>query len=96
MVAVNVQNDTVKHRFFVELDGQLALLSYRLSPGKVTFTHAEVPRAFEGHGIASAIGKAALEWAKAENLRVVPACPFMASYVEKHPEYQSLVDSPGA
>jgi hypothetical protein len=94
MDSANVQHDTTRHRFFVELDGQVGLLNYRLSPGKIVFTHAEVPHAFEGHGIASAIAKTALEWAKSQNLRVVPACPFMAAYVKKHAEYQSLVDPP--
>ena len=78
-------------RFFADVDGQTALIAYRLSPGVVTFTHAEVPEAFEGHGIASAIAKTGLDWARAEGLKVVPKCPFVADYIERHPEYADLV-----
>jgi len=78
-------------RFYVDLDGQTALIAYRLSQGVVTFTHSEVPKSFEGHGVAGTMAKVALDWARAEGFKVVPQCPFVAAYIKKHPEYADLV-----
>src|SRR5882724_8662083 len=88
---VSVRHVPERHRFEVQIDGKTALLLYRLSDGIITFTHTEVPPEFEGHGIGGRLAHAALEFAKAENLRVVPACSFMAAYVHQHPEYRALL-----
>ncbi|HEX5689943.1 MAG TPA: GNAT family N-acetyltransferase [Roseiflexaceae bacterium] len=52
-----------------------------------------MPAALEGHGIASKMAKFALDEAQAEGLTIVPQCPFVRGYIERHPEYQSLVKS---
>jgi predicted GNAT family acetyltransferase len=44
-----------------------------------------------GRGIAQLLAHAGLEYAKTHRLEVVPVCPFVKSYLEKHPEYQELV-----
>ena len=51
----------------------------------------EVPRALEGRGIASKMAKFVLDEAQAQQLSIVPLCPFVRGYIEKHPEYQPLV-----
>ncbi len=40
--------------------------------------------------IGSAIARAALDSARARGLRVIPQCPFIRAYIERHPEYQDL------
>jgi predicted GNAT family acetyltransferase len=50
-----------------------------------------VTRALEGQGVASQLVKAALDDARQEHLAVVPFCPFVAGYIQRHPEYQDLV-----
>ncbi len=57
----------------------------------IVFTHTEVPEALEGHGIAAKLAHTALEHARAQRLTVVPLCPFVASYIRRHAEYQGLV-----
>jgi predicted GNAT family acetyltransferase len=54
------------------------------------FTHTEVDDAFEGQGIGSALARAALDDVRRRGMRVRPRCPFIRSYVEKHPEYADL------
>ena len=82
-----------KHRFEVDLgDGTLAIAEYNLFPGKIVFTHTEVPAAHEGEGIGSALIRFALAAARERGLRVVPICPFVAAYIRKHAEEQDLVD----
>jgi predicted GNAT family acetyltransferase len=57
----------------------------------IFFTHTEVPEQLAGRGLGSALAKAVLERARAEHWTVVARCPFIAKYVERHPEYQSLL-----
>lgn len=91
MNKVDVVNNEAAQRFEVTIDGQVAVSEYRLSNGQIIFTHTEVPEALEGQGIAGQLVKVGLEHARENGLRVVPMCPFVTSYIRRHPEYQSLV-----
>jgi predicted GNAT family acetyltransferase len=53
--------------------------------------HTEVPEPLSGRGIASRLAHAALVYARENGLRVIPTCPFVRSYLERHPEFQELV-----
>lgn len=86
-----VTNNTALQRFEVRIGDQLAVLNYRKDGNHVTFIHTGVPQDLEGRGIGSAIAHDALEYAKTEGLEVVPLCPFVRGYIEKHPEYRSMV-----
>jgi uncharacterized protein len=79
-------------RFEVEMEGGAkALLQYHRSRERMVFLHTEVPQAFAGMGVGGKLAKAGLDFARAEGLKVVPRCPYIAAYIEKHPEYQDLV-----
>ncbi len=80
-----------KNRFELHHEGQIALVEYILAPEKITFTHTEVPAALEGKGIGSALAKHALDTAAQNHLKVVPMCPFIKAYIERHKEYQPLL-----
>ncbi|MEA3011029.1 MAG: uncharacterized protein QOJ91_2721 [Sphingomonadales bacterium] len=86
-----VRNNEVAHQYELEVEGQLALAAYRLRDGRITFTHTEVPAALEGHGIGKRLVKAALEDARAQGLKVIPACPFVKHYMDTHPETEDLL-----
>ena len=60
-----VRNNAAEHRYELEVDGQLAVAEYRLRPGRISFTHTEVPDALEGRGIGSRLVEAALDDARA-------------------------------
>jgi predicted GNAT family acetyltransferase len=87
----DVRNNEAEHRYELEVEGRLALAVYRLRDGRITFTHTEVPDALAGRGIGSKLVKAALDDARARGLKVVPACPFVKHYMDKHPEVQDLL-----
>ena len=89
--ALQVHNNQASSRYEVEVDDQLALIAYRDADGVRYFTHTEVPKALEGRGIASLMAKVVLDDAQAENLTIVPLCPFVRSYIERHPQYKPLV-----
>jgi uncharacterized protein len=74
-------------------DEVIGFAAYRRRNGRIVFTHTEVSDAVEGRGYGSRLAAAALEGAAAESLEVVPLCPFIASYIERHPDYERLVAS---
>jgi predicted GNAT family acetyltransferase len=93
---LDIRDIPAKHRFETDLgDGVLALAEYRLVPGKIIFTHTEVPSSHEGRGIGSALVRFALDAARERGLTVVPLCPFFAAYIKKHAEFQDLLDHVG-
>lgn len=87
----SVTNNESASRFELTEDGETAVLSYRLTPGSITFVHTGVPAKLEGRGLAGKLAVAGLAYARERGLTVVPLCPFVASYIRKHPEYLDLV-----
>jgi predicted GNAT family acetyltransferase len=86
-----VRNNEAAHRYELEVDGHLAIAEYRLRPGRISFTHTEVPDALAGRGLGKRLVKAALDDVRAKGLKVVPICPFVKHYIETHPEEQDLL-----
>jgi uncharacterized protein len=84
-------HDHERNRFEIVVDGHLAVLDYRREGDAVNMTHVGVPTPIEGRGIAATLTRCALDWARREGLEVVPSCPYVAGWIERHPEYQSLV-----
>ncbi|HEX7288085.1 MAG TPA: GNAT family N-acetyltransferase [Candidatus Angelobacter sp.] len=78
-------------RFEVEQSGNVAWLEYNLAGSVLQLIHTEVPPALRGRGIAGELARTALEWARANRLRVDVICPSVAEYLKKHPEYADLV-----
>jgi len=89
--SADVVHNEEASRFELDIEGQIALLTYRRFPDRIIFDHTEVPKPFEGHGIASRLARSALDFARANHLRVVPLCPFVSGFVRKHAEYQDLL-----
>ncbi|MCZ0733750.1 GNAT family N-acetyltransferase [Phreatobacter sp. AB_2022a] len=87
----NVRNNAGEHRYELVVDGHVAAAHYTLQPGVITFVHTVVPEALGGRGVGSALARGALDDARAQGLKVVPQCPFIAGYIKKHPEYADLV-----
>jgi predicted GNAT family acetyltransferase len=88
---VTVSDNRELSRFEVHLGGELGgFAEYALEPGRVVFTHTEV--AVEGKGLGSALVKQALADVRERGLSVVPQCPFVRSYLEKHPDLAEVTD----
>jgi uncharacterized protein len=88
---IRIVNNLERHRFETRVNGVLAQVAYRISGDVITYTHTEVPESLAGKGIANMLAVAALEYAKDNNLKVIPQCPFIATYIKRHQEYQPLV-----
>jgi hypothetical protein len=92
MAQIRVTDRPEDSRYVIETDGHPAgLLQYRLEADRITFTHAEIDPAREGQGLGSELTAFALDDARSRGLEVLPRCPFVASYVQSHPEYSDLV-----
>lgn len=89
---LSVTNNINQQQFEVHAEGELAVLQYRFHDKLLWLMHTEVPKKLEGHGIASLLAQDALEWAKANDIRVKVLCPFVAIYLKRHPEYNVIVE----
>jgi hypothetical protein len=79
-------------RFEIAVDGELAgFVMYHAVGDNLDFTHTEIEDRFEGRGLGSLLIRAALEAARERGLGVLPHCPFVKSYIERHGEYLDLV-----
>ena len=88
----SVTHDQSKSRFKVSLGDREAVLVYELRDGKLALLHTEVPQPWAGRGIATALARAALNYARSSQLQVIPLCGFVSSYIRRHPEYMDLVE----
>lgn len=88
---IQVRQNEKDGTFEADVDGGLAFVEYVMDGDSIRFTHTEVPKDAEGKGVAAALAKAGLDYARAHNLGVVPICRYVRGYIERHPEYQDLV-----
>ncbi|HKL25101.1 MAG TPA: GNAT family N-acetyltransferase [Desulfuromonadales bacterium] len=90
-MSITVEHKPDEQQFQTRAEGHLAHLDYRRDADVLTLEHTEVPAALEGRGIGSSLAREALEFARREKLKVLAPCSFVAAYIERHPEYQSLL-----
>ena len=89
-----IDNETEKQYEF-HIEQFIPKLEYIKTPRentkKIFLTHTEVPKELEGKGIGSALIKQVLEEIKKNDWTLVPLCPFVATYIKRHPEWKELV-----
>ncbi|MFW6772706.1 GNAT family N-acetyltransferase [Nocardioides sp. CPCC 205120] len=89
--AVEVRDNPEEKRYEAWLDGELAgFAAYIPADGMLVLPHTEVGDAHEGKGVGSALARHALDDIRARGLRVMPTCPFIASWMRRHPDYLDL------
>jgi predicted GNAT family acetyltransferase len=81
-----VQHNLADGRFEIAVEGRKAVLQYRRSGDTMRLIHTEVPEPLRGRGLANQLARAALDYAHFNQLKIVPICPFIKQYLEKHPE----------
>jgi predicted GNAT family acetyltransferase len=74
-----------------EADALAGVLTYQLTGSIIAYTHTKVDPQFEGQGVGSALARAAMDDARGKGRTVVPICPFLSGWLEKHPEYEAIV-----
>ncbi|SNQ46373.1 putative MobA-like protein [Frankia canadensis] len=82
-----------RHRYEARTpDGEVAgFVQYQRRPDRIVLVHTEVRPEFEGQGVASTLAAGTLDDVRAHGLAVVPQCPYIRAYIERHPAYADLL-----
>lgn len=87
-----VERDASRHRYALLVgDARVGEIDYRMRDGAVELIHTGVDPEREGEGLGSVLVRGTLADIGARGLRVIPSCPFVAAYIRRHPEFESLV-----
>lgn len=86
----DIHHDRTAHCFETLVDGSLCKLDYTLDQGVMTITHTIVPEAVGGRGLAGALVRTALDTARTEGWKVVPACSYAKTWMERHAGFDDL------
>jgi len=86
----NVTDNMARSRYELAVDDAVAFIDHVSEGDAVAFMHTEVPEAMAGKGIGSKLVRGALDDARSRGFKVVPRCPFVREYIERHPEYQDI------
>ena len=74
------------------IDHLAGFADYMLTDGLITFTHTEIDPAYEGQGLGSQLVRAALDDVRTTGERtVLPLCPFVKAWIQRHPDYMDLL-----
>ncbi|WP_153803947.1 GNAT family N-acetyltransferase [Nocardia sp. SYP-A9097] len=91
-VAATVVRNAAQHRYEIWYGNTLAgFTEYRERDNDTTFIHTEVDKAFGGKGLGSALARQAVEDVIARGRVIVPRCPFIKAWLDKHPDYEEHV-----
>jgi len=89
-----VTHNKDNNRFETFIEGQLSKLDYMINGDTIVMTHVGVNPAHRGNGVAAKITQTALEYAKANSMRVIPMCSYVGAYIRRNPEYRELTRQP--
>lgn len=88
-----VRDNPAQHRFELPIEGDaFAVCVYRRdAAGHYVLLHTDVPEAYAGQGLASALAKGLFAMARAQGFKLVLLCPYMAAWYARHPDYADVV-----
>lgn len=89
-----VVDNEASHRFEFPVPGGIAFVDYRRSGSTLFLVHAEVPASLRGGGIGARLVRETLELIRSRGETIVPACSYVRSFVDRHPEFADLVRAP--
>ena len=91
-MSITITHLPEKQRFEHQQNGMVAHLDYQIkNEHTLIFHHTFVPPQLEGRGIASALTRQALDYAREHGKKVIPACSYVAVWIKRHPEYSDLI-----
>lgn len=91
-MSTEISDNAGQGRYEIRLDGELAgFVVYEKREGSVVLVHTEVDPAFKGRGVGGSLARGVLDDLRAKGVSVVPLCPFVKGWIDKHPEYRDMV-----
>ena len=92
-VNIEVSDNQAASRYEIAVDGTvIGFADYRRSNGRVVFPHTVITPSMREQGMAGILVGHALDAARREGHAVVPACWYVAQYIDEHPEYADLLE----
>ncbi|HWI95680.1 MAG TPA: GNAT family N-acetyltransferase [Solirubrobacterales bacterium] len=92
VVRIEIADDADKKRYEIHSGGELAgFATYRLKAGLIELVHTEIDEEFEGHGLGGRLIAFALNDARERGLAVLPFCPFVNDYIQRHRQFVELI-----
>jgi len=90
---ITIQHDSENKQFVAIVEGKAATLKYSASPDGKTLDYYStfVPPELRGRHIGQDIVKFALDFAKENDYKIIPSCPFVKAFVDVHSEYSKLI-----
>ena len=88
---IEIRHDAAGKRYEAVVEGHRSVCDYELADGRMVFTHTFVPPELRGKGIAEQLVRTALADARAAGRKVVPACSYVARFIELHKEFGDLL-----
>ena len=89
---VLVADNPAASRYEIRVGDQLAgFADYRTEPDRIIVTHTEIDPTFKGRGFGNRLAAGTLDDLRRRHLGVTPQCPFIAKYIDEHPDYADLV-----
>ena len=91
-MTVSVADNPEAERYELTVKGErFGFVTYGMSPGVIALLHAEINPAHERRGWGSRLVAGTLDDVRERGLKVRPVCPFVAAYIEDHPDYRDLL-----
>lgn len=85
-------DNSPENRYEFRIGEEIAKIEYiKTKNNEIYLTHTEVPVSLEGRGIGSQLIEKTLQNIELQELRLVPLCPFVAGYIQKHPDWRRIV-----
>lgn len=91
--SVRIRDVPDEEAYVVEVEGRRAgKAEYRVRNGRRVFVHTEIDDEFSGMGLGTRLVAHALDDVRSAGGQMVALCPFFATYIKRHPEYEDIVD----
>lgn len=87
----HVEDVPEQNRYEIDVDGQVAFLTYRRKPDHILLAHTEVPASLRGQGLGQELARHALDEARTTGTHVIVKCPFVTAWLRSHREYDDIV-----
>jgi len=87
---IPLENNQDDQAFEMNINGEIAFIGYEDDGDAYILTHTEVPESLEGKGVGSALVLKTLNYIESEGRKIDARCPFVVSYIKRHPEWERL------
>jgi predicted GNAT family acetyltransferase len=89
---IEISDAPERNRYELSVDGEtVGFTEYHKRPGLISFVHTEIDESVQGRGLGDTLIRFALEDARKRDLAVLPFCPFVKAFIERHREFEALV-----